>query len=64
MSTTTDAATLADTIRFAAPAWWSLAADRLEGGQLEDAETFARLGRFGTEDAVQRIEAVRSVQAT
>jgi hypothetical protein len=54
-------AELADIIRSAA-AWWKLAAERLESGNVDEALAFAKLGRFGTEDAVERIEAHRGEQ--
>ncbi|MEX2445777.1 MAG: hypothetical protein WD734_00435 [Dehalococcoidia bacterium] len=58
--TSTEAANVADIIRSAA-AWWKLAAETLEAGDVDQALTYAKLGRFGTEDAVERIEARRPV---
>jgi hypothetical protein len=57
MSTATDTERTADTIRSAA-AWWKLAAERLETGKVDEAVTFAKLGQFGTERMVERIEAL------
>jgi hypothetical protein len=55
--TSTEAAHVAELIRSAA-AWWRCAADRLDAGDLEQASNYARLGQFGTGDAVERIAAL------
>jgi hypothetical protein len=57
MSTATDTERTADTIRSAA-AWWKLAAERLESGNVDEAIAFAKLGRFGVDGMVERIEAL------
>jgi hypothetical protein len=62
-TTMTEAERAADVIRSAA-AWWRLAAERLEAGDLEQAADFAKLGRFGTEGMVERIETCRTHEAT
>lgn len=59
---TTEAERVADVIRSAA-AWWKLAAEQLEAGDLEKASGFAKLGRFGTRDAVERIDELTDGEA-
>ena len=51
---TTENETVASIIRSAA-AWWRLAAEALEAGDLEQATAYARLGGFGAEGMVERI---------
>lgn len=59
-TTSTDrAADVADLIRSSA-AWWRRAAEQLEAGELDEALTSAKLGRFGTAGAVEAIEELAS----
>lgn len=60
MATTTQpdtAVQVANVIRDAA-VWWKLAAEQLEAGDHDQAAQFAKVGRFGVEGMVERIEAL------
>jgi hypothetical protein len=61
-TSTTTSDVVAGTIRSAA-AWWQLAADALDRGDLAQAQQCARLGAFGTADVVARIDELRTKAA-